>query len=71
VRQVAHVGATVLLGHGDAEHAERTHLAPQVHRELVGTVDLGRARRDLALSEVAHGVAQRLDVVAEAEVQSG
>ncbi len=57
--------------HGDAEHAEVPHLAPQVHRKLVGAVDLGRARRDLGLREIAHRVAQRLDVVAEAEVESG
>jgi hypothetical protein len=71
VRQVAHVGAAVGLGHGDAEHAELAHLAPQVHRELVAAVDLGGARRDLGLGEGAHGVAQRVDVVAELEVEAG
>jgi hypothetical protein len=71
VRQVAHVGAAVLLGHGDAQHAQLAHLAPQVHRELVAAVDLGRARRDLGLGKVAHRVAQRVDVFAELEVQAG
>jgi hypothetical protein len=45
------------------------HLAPQVHRELVAAVDLGGARRDLGLGEGAHGVAQRVDVLAELEVR--
>ena len=57
--------------HGDAEHAELAHLAPQVHRELVAAVDLGGARRDLGLREVAHRVAQRVDVFAELEVEAG
>jgi hypothetical protein len=38
--QVAHVGAAVFLGHGDAQHAEVAHLLPGIHRELVGPVDL-------------------------------
>ena len=62
-------GAAVFLGHGDAQHAELAHLAPQVHRELVAAVDLGGARRDLGLREGAHRVAQRVDVFAELEVR--
>jgi hypothetical protein len=71
VRQVAHVGATIFLGHGDAQHAERAHLAPQVHRELVAAVDLGRARSDLGLREIAHRVAQRVNVFSQLEVEAG
>lgn len=71
VRQVAHAGATVGLGHGDAQQAEFAHLAPQVHRELVAGVGLRRQRRNLALGEIAHRVAQRVNVVAEHEVQAG
>jgi hypothetical protein len=71
VRQVAHVGAAVLLGHGDAQHAQLAHLGPQVHRGTGRSVDLGRARGDLGLREVAHGVAQGVDVFAKLEVQAG
>ena len=35
--------------HGDPEHAEIAHLAPQIGREVVAAVDLGRARRDLVV----------------------
>ena len=51
--------------------AERAHLLPQVHRELVGAVDLGGTRRDLGLREIAHRVAQRVHIVAELEVEAG
>ncbi|OIQ66570.1 hypothetical protein GALL_518560 [mine drainage metagenome] len=71
VRHVAHAGAAVGLGHGHAEQAQVAELAPQVHRELVGAVDLGGARCDLLVRKVAHGLAQGSDVLAELEVQSG
>mmetsp|Transcript_26227 Transcript_26227/g.61964 ORF Transcript_26227/g.61964 Transcript_26227/m.61964 type:complete len:421 (+) Transcript_26227:5135-6397(+) len=71
VGQVAHVGAAVLLGDGDAQHAQLAHLAPQIHRELVAAVDLGGAWRDLGLGKGAHRVAQSVDVFAELEVQAG
>jgi hypothetical protein len=71
VRQVAHAGAAVLFGHGDAEHAELAHLAPQVHRKLVAAVGLRRARGDLGLGEGVHGVAQGVDLFAELEIQAG
>jgi len=62
VGQVAHVGAAVVLVHGDAQHAQVAHLVPQVHGELVVAVDLGGARRDLGLGKVAHRVAQGVDI---------
>jgi hypothetical protein len=71
VRQVAHVGAAVFLAHGDAQHAQGAHLLPQVHRELVVAVDLGRAGRDLGLGKLAHRIAQRVDVFTELEIESG
>ncbi|OIQ86770.1 hypothetical protein GALL_313590 [mine drainage metagenome] len=71
VRQIAHAGAAVGLGHRDAQQSEVAELAPQVHRELVVAVDLGRARRDLGDGEVAHRVAHRVDVGAELEIKSG
>ncbi|MCY1454175.1 hypothetical protein D9M71_712220 [compost metagenome] len=70
VRQVAHVGAAVFLGHGDAEHAEVAHLFPGVHRELVGAVDLARARGQFGLGPRTHGIAQHLDVFAQIEFQA-
>ena len=71
VRQVAHVGATVFLAHGDAEHAQLTELAPQVHGELVAAVDLGSARGNLCLGKVAHGIAQGINVFTKLEIQAG
>ena len=44
-------GAAVFLLDGDAEDAERAHLAPQIRREFVDAVDLGGARRDLVRGE--------------------
>ncbi|MNS88214.1 hypothetical protein D3C72_1221800 [compost metagenome] len=68
--EVAHVRAAVLLGHGDAQHAEVAHLLPGIHRELVRPVDLGRARRQFGLRPAAHGGAQHLDVLAQIESQA-
>ena len=70
VGQVAHVGAAVFFADGDAEHAQLAHLAPQVHRELVAAVDLGRARGDLGGGELLHGFAQRGDVFAVVKGQA-
>src|SRR2546427_10677474 len=39
----------LLLGHGDAQHAQITKLAPQVHGELVVAVDLAGTRCNLGL----------------------
>src|SRR5690606_11705026 len=71
VRQVAHIGTAVFFAHSDAEHAQFAELAPQVHGELVAGVDLGGARRDLRLRELADGVAQHVDVGTEVEVEAG
>jgi hypothetical protein len=38
---------------------------------LVAAIDLGRARRDFGLCELAHGVAQGVDVFTELEIQTG
>ena len=48
VREIAEPGAAVFLGHGDAEQAELAHLAPELGREDVRAVDLGRHRRHAA-----------------------
>ena len=70
VGEVAHAGAAVLLADRDAENAERAHFRPQVHRELIARIDLGRARCDLGLGEFAHGVAQRIDVFSELVIEA-
>ena len=70
MRQIAHVGTAILLGDGDAEHAQFAELAPQIHGELVAAVDLGRTRSNLDLGKFTHGIAQRIDVFTELEVQS-
>src|SRR5262249_26340347 len=70
VRQVAEPRAAELLLDRDAMQPERAHARPQVARERVGAVDLAGARRDLVGRESAHSVAQRVDVLAEAEVEA-
>ena len=71
VRQIAHVGAAVFFADRDAENAEVAHLLPQVHRELVAAVDLGRARRDFRLGELLDGFTQGGDVLAVVKAQAG
>ncbi len=69
VREVTHVAAAVLLGHGDAEQAHVAELRPQLVGKLVGAVDVGRARRDLGLGEFGDRVAQQVGGFAEIEVE--
>ena len=71
MREIAHAGAAEFLFDGDAEQAERAHFRPEIAREFVLVVDLGGARRDLALGEAAHRVAQHVDLVAEIEIETG
>jgi hypothetical protein len=52
-------------------HTEIPELAPQIHGELVGAVDVIGARCDLGAGELLQGVAQHGDVFAEVELQSG
>jgi len=67
--QVTQAGAAVFFGHGNAQQAHVTELAPQVGGEQVVTVDLSRARRDLLGHEGLHLVAQHVDGFTEGEVQ--
>ncbi len=69
MREITHRRAAVLFADGDAEQAECAELAPQVSGKFIGAVDIGRARRDLARGEGAHGVAQHVGVFAEIEGQ--
>src|SRR5262249_55315535 len=71
VREIAHARTAVGLLHGDAEHAQGSHLAPQIHRELIAAIDLARARSDLGGRELPHRVAEHVDGVAEMEVEHG
>ena len=52
--------AAVLLGRGEPEQPELTHLLHDVDREVVLAVPLGGARRDLLLGEVANGTPELL-----------
>ena len=67
--EIAHAGAAILLLDGDAEQAEVAELAPEVHGEFVGAVDLGGARRDLGVGEFRHPLAQHVGGLAELEVE--
>ena len=70
VREIAHRAAAVAFFNGHPQETQLAHLAPQVHRELIGAVDLSRARRDLGLCKLAHGIAQGGDVLAMIESQA-
>src|SRR5262249_30012606 len=63
-------GAAVLLGEGDGEQAELGGLAQLVEREAGGAVELLGDRRDLALGELAHGVAEEAVLFGEIEVHT-
>ncbi len=71
MREIAETGAAPLLFDGNAEKPERAELWPQLARKGIGAVDLVGARRDLVLGKIAHGVAQHVDVAAEAEIETG
>ncbi len=69
MREIAHAGAAQLLLDGDAEQADRAELRPQIARERIVAVDRRRARRDLGIGEIAHAVAQHVDLGAEIEIE--
>ena len=46
VGQIAHRCAAVLLGYGNAQHAQVTHAAPEIHGELVGPINFCCTRRN-------------------------
>src|SRR5580692_9873432 len=48
---------------------QRAELRPEIHRKLIGLVDLGGARRDLVIREIMHGLAQRIRGLAEVEIE--
>ena len=67
--EIPHRRAAILLAGSDAEHAERTHLAPEVGGEIVGPIDVGGARGDLVMRERLDAGAQHVGGLAELEVQ--
>ena len=71
MREISQLRAAVLFLDGDSQHTQLAHLAPQIHRKLIGPIDLGGARRNLRLRKIAHRFAQRVDVIAEMKVESG
>ena len=60
-------GTPVLLRERDPHPAELAQLADDLVRERLGAVELGRDRGDLALGEVADGVAKRLVLLGQVE----
>ena len=70
VRQIAHVGATVLFTNGDTQNAQAAHLAPQIHGKLVAAIDFGRTRRNLSLGKFTHCIAQGINVFSQLKIQS-
>ncbi len=71
VRGVTHVGATVLFRHRHAEHTQVAEFLPQVHRKLIGAVDLSGARGDFLCCKTRETVAQHFDLFTERELQTG
>lgn len=70
VSQITHFSTAISLRCGDAQDAQVTHLAPQVHGELIAGIDLCRTGRDLGLGKCGDRIAQRIDVFAKLEVKS-
>src|SRR5664280_3837268 len=68
--QIAEAGTAILLLHRDTVQAERAHLRPQIAREGIVAVDGRGARRDAVLREAVGGLAQHVDVGAEAEIEA-
>src|SRR2546430_15950095 len=71
VRQIAELRAAEALRHGDAEQALLAQRRPQVSREFVAAVDLGRPRGDPRGGEAPHLPADLLELGAQAEVAVG
>src|SRR5207247_7380624 len=70
VADVVDAHAAVLLRDGSAEESDRRHLPQNVGREFLGAIALARARRDLAVGEVAREFADRFLLGGEVEVHA-
>ena len=71
MREIAEPCPAPFLLDGDAVQAERAKLRPQVARERIAAIDLVGPRSDLVLREIAHRIAQHVDVGAKAEIKTG
>jgi hypothetical protein len=69
--EVAEPGTAPFFLDRDAEEPKRAELRPQLAREGVGAIDLLGARCNLVLGEVAHRVAEHVDIAAKAEIEAG
>ncbi len=69
MRQIAHGRAAIGFRCRQAEHAHLTHLAPQVHRELVVTVGGLSQGSDLDRGKPCHAIAQGIDILTVAKLQ--
>jgi hypothetical protein len=66
---LAEAQAAILFRDGEAEHAEVGHLREDLERDIaVGAVPLVRLRRDLAVGELAHLIADRRQGLVETTV---
>ena len=65
-RFLAQPHAAVILGDGEAEHAELGHLRDDIERDVfVAQMPFLRVRHDLAVGEFAHFLADRVERVVE------
>ena len=68
VRHITHAAATVLFTHGHTEQTHVTKLAPQVSRKLIVGIHLCSTWGNFIVGKILYGIAQHVDVVAQAEV---
>src|SRR5690606_3515421 len=69
LREITEPGAAELGLERHAEKAQRAEPRPQLPRELVLAIDLGRTRRDPLYGEPAHVLAEHREVFVEAEIE--
>ena len=69
MREIAESGTAQLRLHGDPEQPELAEPRPEVARKSVLAIDVRGTRCDLRRREFAHGLAQQVDVFAEAEIE--
>ena len=68
--QITETTTTKIFFDRHTQQTDITHLAPQVHRKLIRTVNFRGTRGDLDSSKFAHCVAQCGGVIAMIKAQS-
>src|ERR1700754_3031431 len=68
--EIAEARAAIFFLDRDAVQAERAHLGPQIAREFIAAVDVVGTRRDAVTGEVAHRLAQHVDIRPKAEIEA-